>query len=177
MKKIYSKSSLLTLTVSVMVGVLVVMSGVSAATTISTNIVTGGNLTVTGNSSLTGTLGVTGASTLTGGVTVGAGTAITEILKGSCTSFNGNGANSIDGSHAASTTRAYDCAVTGVEDGDLVFAQLATSTANGSITWLVAGAKASTTDGYITVMITNYGAAAVPSATGVGSSTSYLIIR
>lgn len=38
--------------------------GVTAATTIGTNIVTGGDLDVTGNSTLTGTLGVTGATTL-----------------------------------------------------------------------------------------------------------------
>ncbi len=178
MKQEYSKKRFYSTILAVVLSVFVVVSGVTAATTISTNINTGGTLTVTGVSTLTG------ASTLTGGITVGSsGTAVTQLIKGSCTTWNGGiaaGINGMDGNHPASTTEAYDCAVTGAVSGDLVFAQFATSTFNGSAgqtTWLIAGAKASSTSGYITVLITNYGPAAVPSVTGVGSSTSYLIIR
>lgn len=180
MNKLYSKNPFLTLTLSVVLGVLAVVTIVSAATTISTNIVTEGNLTVTG------TVGVTGVTTLvnasTTRVSIGAsGTTVTQLVKGFCSSWNGTGLNSIDGSQTASTTEAYDCAVTGVVSGDLVVAQLSTSTpitsSAGSAYWSIIGAKASTTDGYITVLLYNNGPTAVPSALGVGSSTSYIIIR
>lgn len=178
MKKFYSKNPFLTLTLSVMVGVLAVISGASAVSTISTNISTGGTLSVTGASTLA-------AVTTSGTLTVGSdGTALTEIIKGSCTSFTANTLATGDGlTHAASTTKAYDCAVTNVESGDTVFAQFATSTPNSAgalftqAVWSIVGAQASTTNGYITLMIWNNGPDAIPSALGVGSSTNYLIIR
>jgi len=52
-------------------------SGVTAATTIGTDIVTGGDLEVTGNSTLTGTLDVTGATTLANLSAIGTFTAST----------------------------------------------------------------------------------------------------
>ena len=169
-------------TFSIIVAVFLVVSLVSAATTISTNILTAGNIETTA-----GTLTVAGASSLaavttSGTLTVGSsGSALTTIIKGACTSWNGTGLNSMDGSQAASTTEAYDCAVTGAVSGDVVIAQLSTSTpitsTAGSAYWNIIGAKASTTAGYITVLLYNNGPTAVPSALGVGSSTSYIIIR
>ena len=64
---------------AVVFGVLVISLVVDAASTISTNLATGGTLTVDGASTLTGnvtaagTLAVTGASTLTGDVTMSGG--------------------------------------------------------------------------------------------------------
>lgn len=176
MNKLYSKNPFLTLTLSVIFGVLIVVSGVSAATTISTNINTGGTLDVTGKTTLVN------ASTTR--VSIGSsGTTVTQLIKGFCTSWNGTGLNSMDGNQTASTTEAYDCAVTGVVSGDMVMAQLSTSTPfvagsnNLAGDWAIVGAQASTTSGYITILLWNGGATAVPSATGVGSSTAYLIIR
>lgn len=83
-----------------------------------------------------------------------------------------------DASQAASTTVPYDCAVTGVLSGDVVFAELASSTARGgSSSWAINAAKASTTAGFVTVLLTNNGPAATPSVTAVGSSTSIFTIR
>jgi fibronectin-binding autotransporter adhesin len=87
---------------------------VQAATTISTNISTGGTLSVTGAATLSSTLAVTGASTLTGGATVGSsGTAITQVLFGTCTVTLG--------SITASTTAITTCTATGVTTSDKVF--------------------------------------------------------
>lgn len=183
MKKIYSKNQFLTLTLSVVLGVIIVVSGVSAATTISTNIVTAGNLTVTGTTGLTGLTTLVNASTTR--VSIGSsGTTMNQVIHGTCTSFTANTVGTGDGiTQAASTTKSYDCAVTGVVSGDVVFAQFATSTpgiAGSQFTqnsWSIVGAKASSTSGYISLLIKNDGPAGVPSASGVGSSTNYLIIR
>lgn len=74
----------------------------------------------------------------------------------------------------ASTSAPVDCAVTGVASGDAVFAQLSTTSQNATNRqWLITSAKASSTAGYVTVMLWNgTGANAVPSATAVGSSTN-----
>lgn len=105
------------------------------------------------------------------------GTLRAEEIRGTCTLIAGTGGSGIDASQPASSTRPYDCAVTGVVSGDVVSAQLSTTTIlsgnNGS--WSIEAAGASTTAGFITVLLRNNGAAAVPSATGVGSSTSYLV--
>jgi hypothetical protein len=80
-----------------------------------------------------------------------------------------------DGSQTASTTVAYDCAITGIASGDVVLAQLATTTVyvGGSAGWLITASKASTTSGYITVLLSNLtGSNRVPSASNVGSSTN-----
>lgn len=96
--------------------VFAIVGVVQAATTISTNISTGGTLSVTGAATLSSTLAVTGASTLTGGATIGSsGTAITQVLFGTCTvTF---------GSITASTTAISTCTATGVSTSDKVFVQ------------------------------------------------------
>lgn len=80
---------------------------------------------------------------------------------------------------AGSSTLPYDCAVTGVVSGDYVLAQLATSTAFKTLNgWEIVGAKASTTSGFITVLLSNLtGGSADPSATSVASSTQYLVLH
>ena len=100
------------------------------------------------------------------------GTPIAELITGTCN------LTGMDGSHAATTTKAYDCAVTGVQTGDIVFVGQATTTPTTNYGWRVMGANASSTNGFITVHVLNLtGGAATPSASAVGSSTPYLIIR
>ena len=76
----------------------------------------------------------------------------------------------------ATTTKAFDIAVTGVTVNDNVFVQAATTTAI-YLGWDIIGASASTTSGYITLIIANNtgGTANVPR--NIASSTNYLIIR
>lgn len=95
------------------------------------------------------------------------GATMTELKATTCNLIGTNG------SHTASTTVAYDCAVTGVASGDVVLAQLASSTpvGGGAFGWDIRGAIASTTAGYVTVLLYNGGPSVVPSATSVGSST------
>jgi hypothetical protein len=108
-----------------------------------------------------------------GGIIVGNGTQLLQVLKGTC---NLVGA---DVSQAATTSAPYDCAVSGVQSGDLVIAQLGTTTQNASsLRWNIEAAVASSTSGYITLRLSNgTGASAKPSVTSVGSSTQYVIIR
>ncbi|MEK7607580.1 MAG: hypothetical protein AAB484_01460 [Patescibacteria group bacterium] len=129
-----------------------------------------GNFYVNGYATTTAS---TGAIATEGGITVGTGgTAMTRIYKGTCN------LTGMDGVHNASTTKAYGCAVTGVVSGDLVFTQLATSTAFATDTnWQIVGAMASSTAGQVDVLIWHSGQSVAPSVTGVGSSTRYLIIR
>lgn len=82
-------------------------------------------------------------------------------------------------SQAASSTVAYDIAVTGVVAGDTVYVQLASSTpqtANQTY-WTIIGSKASTTAGFITTLLWNNGPAASPSVSGVGSTTNYIVMH
>lgn len=78
----------------------------------------------------------------------------------------------------ATTTRSVDCAVSEARSGDVVFVQLARSTAMAQ-QYVVKSANASTTSGFISVDLLNLtGASAVPSATsGFGSSTTYVLYR
>lgn len=79
---------------------------------------------------------------------------------------------------AATSTKNYDCAVTGVTPNDIVLAgTIASSTpAQGSV--FVVGASASSTAGFITFTVVNLtGAVYNPATTGFGSSTPYLIIK
>lgn len=102
----------------------------------------------------------------------GTGTSLNHLGFAAC---NLIGTNS---SQTASTTASYDCAITGVTSSDNVVAQLATTTTralNGY--WSIVGSKASTTSGYVTVLLYNGGAAAVPSVTSVGSSTAVWFFR
>lgn len=121
-------------------------------------------------------IGTTAATS--GSLTVGnTGTAMAKIISTTC-NLGTLGASSIDSSHAASTTKSYDCAVTGAVSGDRVIAQLASSTPVGNQGgWMIEASKASTTAGYVSVLLRNNGLAAVPSVTSVGSSTVILIVR
>ena len=99
-------------------------------------------------------------------------TEIKSLIAANCT-LNTMGPASIDASHAASTTKVYDCAVTNLDSTYKVIAQFSTSTATIVNGWSIQGAKASSTPGYAEVLISNFtGTARVPSATGVGSSTN-----
>jgi len=85
-----------------------------------------------------------------------------------------------DTSIAASSTGYTYCTVTGVASGDIVLAQLSTTTGNTLFGgWAIQSAKASTTANKIDIMLTNLtGAAAVPSANNakVGSSTNIWVV-
>lgn len=100
------------------------------------------------------------------------GATITELNTTSCNLSNA------DTSVAATSTGYVYCAITGVASGDVVFAQLATTTANAAFGgWSIYSAKASTTAGFVDIRLYNgTGAAAVPSVTSVGSSTNVLFI-
>lgn len=123
------------------------------------------------------TLSVTGASTLTGLTTIGSGgikvgsngSTVTQVIKGT---------GSIIGNRSltASTTGAFDIAVTGAVSGDNCFAQAA-STTQVSLGFSIIGCSASTTSGYITLLVNNAtgGNAVVPYP--IASSTNYLIVR
>lgn len=130
-------------------------------------------------------LGVTGTTTASAGMVIGAtGTALNRVVAGSCALIIPSGAGA---TVAASSTAPFDCAVTGVTSGDNVIVELATTTAGagkmgGTGTtaglFIFAGAKASSTAGYITVLLLNMsGAATQPSLYGYGSSTAYWIFR
>lgn len=78
----------------------------------------------------------------------------------------------------ATTTRSVDCVASEAKSGDIVFVNLARSTAMAQ-QYVVRASSASTTNGYISVDLLNLtGATAVPTATsGFGSSTVYQIFR
>lgn len=103
------------------------------------------------------------------------GSSNVELKAGTCTLTNySTSGQGIDASHAASTTKVYQCPVTGVTSGDITFTQLGTSTAMTANGWQIVGSTASSTDGYINVLISNEtGSAKVPSSVGVGSTTNY----
>jgi len=115
------------------------------------------------------------------GLTVGSsGTNVSFIASGTCTLVTGAGGT--DESHTASTTEPYDCAVTGAVSGDDVLMQFATSTETTSTVssgWVIVGAKASTTSGYITANILNFsgGTRAISASGQIASTTTYLILR
>jgi hypothetical protein len=120
--KLYSTSRFAAVVLASIVGVFVVVSTVSATTTISTNINTEGTLTVTGQSALAtasttdvtvaGSLWVNGYATTTasngniatkGSVTVGTtGRAVNDLVYGYCTISD-------SGSITASTTKYFTC--------------------------------------------------------------------
>lgn len=98
------------------------------------------------------------------------GSTITELKASTC---NLSGA---DVSIAATSTGYVYCSLTGVASGDVVMAQLSTSTIgalNVNQNWMITSAVASTTAGIIDIRLYNgTGADAVPSVTRVGSSTN-----
>lgn len=147
---------------------------VSASSTISTNITTGGTLNVTGATTLSSTLGVTGLSTFTyasttGGITTeyasttklivgGAGTAVSGVVMGTCTIP----ATTI----TASTTKNADCTATGVAQGDQVFV---TATSSVGDNFVITAASSSATN-KINIRFYNSGQT---SATVVGPTSLY----
>ena len=101
------------------------------------------------------------------------GTTLTGLLAGTCDLIG------MDVSQTATTSAAYDCAVTGAAAGDIVLATMSTSSPTAHVFhgWRILGVNASSTAGFITLHIWNgTGANAVPSATGVGSSTPYAVL-
>jgi hypothetical protein len=112
----------------------------------------------------------------TGDLTVGSnGSTNAEMKAATCDLVGPGGA---DVSVAATSSAMIECAVTGIASGDVVFAQLATTTkATGlnqpAANWWLTSAKASTTAGFVTLWLYNgTGAATVPSAVNIGSSTN-----
>ena len=100
------------------------------------------------------------------------GTPLALVKTGTC-NFVG-----MDSSQTATTTVAYDCAVTGVQAGDVVILGRATTTPTTNLGFPIVGANASSTSGYITALFENLtGGDVVPSSIKVGSSTPYLILR
>lgn len=75
---------------------------------------------------------------------------------------------------AASTTVSMDIAVTGVVSGDTVFASFATSTTAGN-GWIVSGASASSTSGFVTLRVTNFTGASNIIPASLASSTPYQV--
>jgi hypothetical protein len=147
-----------------------------------------GSVAVTQNVTVTGATNTATASS-TGlvkvdSLTVGTGSTASHLLLGSCSLIVPSGAGA---TVTASSTAAFDCAVSGVTSTDNVIAQIATSTAaSGTIggtgskagLFSVVGAKASTTSGFITVVLLNMsGANTQPSLYGFGSTTAYWIFR
>lgn len=170
-------------------GLLMSAMAASAASTISTNISTAGTLTVDTTSTLTGavsmgaTLSVTGATTLASTTAttfkIGqSGTATTLALNGTCALLGANLAV------AATTTQAFDCTVAAAVAGDRVFVSLATTTPTTNEGWKLHGANASSTSGYITILLTNLTGGTVSPAAGGNaganswaSTTQYWIVR
>lgn len=122
------------------------------------------------NGGISSALPIQTTSTVTAAdISVGtSGTNFTGLVGGSCN------LTGMDASQAATTSRAYSCTgITGLTSSFKVIASLSTSTPAALAGWHIVGAKASTTAGAADIVIANLtGAAAVPSATSVGSSTS-----
>lgn len=121
------------------------------------------------------TLSITGLTLGTQSTTTAASPVQTKMYGTSCTLIG------TDISHTASTTKPYDCAITGVTSSDKVMAIYASTTpigAGNTLGWTVMGAKASTTAGYVTILLGNFtGASAAPSVTSVGSTTPVFIYQ
>lgn len=102
------------------------------------------------------------------GLSVGSnGTIFTQIISGSmsCT-----GASTV----GTGTIANYDCAVSNVVSGDKIFATLSTST-SAHIT--IAAAYASSTSGYVRLVLANSSTTAPIAPTAATSSVQYLIVR
>lgn len=105
------------------------------------------------------------------------GNRVGQVLSSTCSLIGA------DVSQGATTTKAYDCAITGIVSGDTTLAQFASSTpftngtlgSIGSLGWVITSSKASTTAGFMTVLVANLtGQSAILSATNIASTTSYL---
>lgn len=123
--------------------------------------------------------------TNTGGVKVGtSGTTVTRINTGTCyikayaTTIAATSTASVDCQATAAVSASGISALTGVTSGDVVSVNLATSTAGTTFGGLIlAGASASTTDGYITLRLTNLtGTTYTWPVTGTASGTATYIV-
>ena len=107
------------------------------------------------------------------GLFIGPNGAAIEELKIARADFIG-----MNSTHAATSTKPYDLAVSGIAPGDAVFAQFSTTSPNGGLTnigWLIRGCHASSTAGYATCHVMNLtGGDAFLSARAVGSSTNVM---
>lgn len=110
---------------------------------------------------------------LSDGVVIGtSGSRITTLVDGTC---NLIGAASI----AATSTGVMDCAVSAARAGDVVLVTSATTTAaTGAMWgWDIAGASASSTNGFVTMKVRNMtGVAGIPPITAT-SGIQFLILR
>jgi hypothetical protein len=80
----------------------------------------------------------------------------------------------------ASSTRAVDCAVTGLLSTDTVIvAMLGTTTisSTNSNGWQISQASASSTNGFLTMNVTYWGAGTATIPPSIASTTAYLIVR
>lgn len=106
-----------------------------------------------------------------GVVTIGpSGSSITELKATTCDMLNAN--TSIN---ASTTGYVYCTGITGLASGDVVMAQLSTTSMGTLFTsgWVIISAKASSTAGAIDFRLANYsGTARAPAAVNVGSSTN-----
>ncbi len=98
------------------------------------------------------------------------GSSLSQVLATTCSLIYTNS------SIIASSSTAFDCAVTGVVSTDKVFVQEATSTA-AAAGWAIIGASASTTSGFVTFNIVNNTGATNNIPRNIASSTAVLIIR
>ena len=127
-----------------------------------------------GNKSVLGSQVETVLVWLGGGVKIGnLGNNVTKVIASTCDLIIGRT------SQTGSTSIAYDCAVQGARSGDIVMAQLATTTIGSNILrWHIADARASTTPNYVTVSLQNLtGTSVNPSVNAIGSSTRVLIYK
>lgn len=127
------------------------------------------------------TSGITTGTNFKYGISVGSApslganpTNFSKVLAGTCTLIMG--AQTI----TASTTKPFDCAITGVVSGDIVVnAMWATTTipsfaSNG---YAIVGGYSSTTSGYITLLVSNLtGATGSPSLNALASTTAYTVV-
>lgn len=147
------------------------------------------DITTTGALTVSGATAISGATTLTSTFKVGsAGTLLNRVNAGTCYIL------AYSATIPATTTAQVDCqgtaaiynlnnslatALTGVTFGDRVVANLSTTTAAGTV-WgsiHIAGASASTTSGYISLLLENLtGAAYTWPVTGTATGTvSYIV--
>lgn len=120
------------------------------------------------------------------GITIGlpanSPTNLGDVKIGTGALIVGSGAG---GTVSASSTAVFDLAVPGMVSGDLpTSVAFSTSTAPSpewgatSPKWLIIGQKASTTAGYITVLVLNQtGGSASLSASGIASTTIYTVVK
>lgn len=118
--------------------------------------------------------GITTGTAFPHGISVGlaaiAPTNVKDIHIGRCSLIAANYV-----SLSATTTLTADCAVTGVVAGDIVEAQFATSTGQVYGGWIVTGASASTTSGFISISYHNGTGAAATIPAAIASTTQYEI--